>query len=71
MCGQLAESGVNLLITADIAIEYQRAIELFGKTFNALLETLAHIGERQLGAFTLAGLGNAVGNRTIGKQARN
>ena len=63
------EEGVDLRVVGDVAGEHQVAAELVGELGDAVLEALADIGERQLGAFALAGLRDAVGNRTVRQQA--
>ena len=62
---EVGEEGVDLFIAADVAIENQLGVEFFRELGDAVLETLADIGERQFRAFALARLGDAVGDGTI------
>jgi len=62
---------VDLCVVGDVAGENQRAVELGRELGEALLEALVLIGEGELGALAVAGLGNAVGDRMLGQKARD
>ena len=68
---QVAEQRFYLLVAADVAREDQFAVELLREIDDPVLEAVADIGECQLGAFTFAGLGDAVCDGTVGQQARD
>jgi hypothetical protein len=67
----LREQALDLGVVADIAVEGQRGAELDGVLGAAVLEALADVAERQFGPLTMAGLGDAVGDRTLVEQARD
>jgi hypothetical protein len=64
---QIRKERRNLLVAAHIAFEYQITAKFLGVISDALLEAFANVGESQLGAFALARLRNAIGNRAIGQ----
>lgn len=63
--------GLNFFVAAHVHLEDEIAAELFGKGVNSVAGTVSRIGEGELGPFTMASLGDAVGNGTVGKQPRN
>ena len=63
--------GLNFFVAAHVHLEDEFAAELFGKSVNAVAGTVSRIGEGELGPFTMASLGDAVGDGTVGKQPRN
>ena len=60
---QCHEQVVDIGIDAHIAGENQFAAEFIGKLGDAFLKTLVLEGKGQRGPFTMAGLGNAIGDR--------
>src|SRR5450830_79067 len=71
MLRQVAEDGADLFIAGHVAVEYQFAAKFGGKFRDAFLEALAHIGEGEGRAFTVASLGDAVGDGAVRQQARD
>ena len=65
------DGGLNFFVAAHVHLEDEIAAELFGKGVNSVAGTVSRIGEGELGPFTMASLGDAVGNGTVGKQPRN
>ena len=63
--------GLNFFVAAHVHLKDEIAAELFGKSVNAVAGTVSRIGEGKLGPFTMASLGDAVGDGTVGKQPRN
>ena len=68
---EVGEHRGDLVVAADVAREDQRAAELRSEAFGALPEALADIREREFGAFTMAGPCDAVGDGTVGQDARD
>ena len=63
--------GLNLFVARDIHFQAKAAAEFRGKSGDAVAETFAHVGKSQLGTFAVTSFGDAVGNGTVGKHARN
>ena len=49
----------------DVAMAQHQAADLGGQRLDPLLQRVALIGQRDLGALGVAGLGNAPGDRTV------
>jgi hypothetical protein len=58
-----------LFVAAHVAIKNQLGVKIGSELGDAVLETLTHITERQLGALCVAGLGNAVSDRAVRQHA--
>ena len=56
-------------VAAHIAVKNQFGVKLGGKAGDAVFEALAHIAEGQLGTFTVAGFGDAVGDGAVAQNA--
>jgi hypothetical protein len=68
MLAEFDEEVSDLFVAGDIERENQRAVEFGGKLVDAVDEALVLVGESQLCAFTMAGLGDAIGNGVLGQQ---
>ena len=66
---QVGEEFFDLLVAAHIAIKNQFAVKIGSEFGDAVLETLTHIAESQLGTLRVAGLGNAISDRAVGQHA--
>ena len=62
------EQIVDLLVAADIDRNGDVTAEFGSEFLDAVFEALVLVGECQLRAFAVAGLGNAVGDGMLGKQ---
>jgi len=62
------EDIVDLLVAGDVERNGDVAVEFGSEFLDAVFEAFVLVGERQLGAFAVAGLGNAVGNGMLGQQ---
>ena len=62
------KQGVDFCIAADIAGKDQLAFKFISKFGDAINKAFILEGEGQAGAFTMAGLGDAVSNRMFGQQ---
>ncbi len=67
MPSQVFEKLVNLGVVTNVTIKNQRGVKVGRQFGDAALEALAHIAEGQFGPLRVAGLGNAIGNRTVGQ----
>ena len=70
-CAQGFEHCCDLAVVGDVAVEHQRRPELGGELADAILEALALIAERELGALAAERARDAVGDRPVGEDARN
>ncbi len=61
------EGGSDLGIVRHVHVEHEIGAELRRDLGDPLLEAVAHVGESEFGAFTLAGVRDAVGDRAVGK----
>ena len=61
----------HVVVLRHVAAEERRRPELGGDLRDALLELVVHVGERERGAFALARLRDAVGDRAIRQDARD
>ncbi|NJK43357.1 MAG: hypothetical protein HC933_03055 [Pleurocapsa sp. SU_196_0] len=69
MLAKLRKQSLDLGVLGNVAVKGQYGAE-FGRRFgHALLEALALVAERQLGAFAVAGAGNAIGQRAVVQNA--
>ena len=66
---QLREYRLDLGILGNVTGVDGGRPELVGVLRHALLEAFVLVGEGEFGAFAVAGLGNAVGDRPVGDQA--
>ena len=66
---QVGKHAGNLLVAGYIAVKHQLGIELGSELGDAVLEALTHVAESQLGTLFVAGLGNAIGDGTVGQHA--
>ena len=65
------ESGVDLLVDGDVQRHRQFRAEGLGERLDALLHLVVGVGEGELGAFAMHGLGDAPGDRTICRHAHD
>ena len=61
----LGENRIDRGRVGNVAMPDDEAADLLGKRLDALLERVALIGERKLGAVTAAGFGDAPGQRAL------
>jgi hypothetical protein len=66
---ELAIEGVDLCVFGDIALEYQLAVELGREFGNAVEEAFVLISEGEFRAFTMTGLGDAIGDGAVAQQS--
>ena len=66
---QLPECALDLRVVGDVEVEDELGAELGGVLGHALLEALSLVAERQLGAFAVAGPGDAVGDGAVVQDA--
>ena len=71
MLGDIGENLVDGRRIGDVAMAGDKGAEFRRQRFDALLERLALIGQRDFGAMLDTGLGDAPGNRTIVRDAEN
>jgi hypothetical protein len=62
------EHVVDLLVAADVDRNGDVAAELGSELLDAVFEALGLVGEGEFRAFTVAGLGDAVGDGVLGQQ---
>ncbi|MNT07875.1 hypothetical protein D3C72_1425950 [compost metagenome] len=67
MLGQFGEGAFDLAVFGHVARQHDLAAEFGGELAHAVLEAVAHIGERQFGALLVTGARDAVGDGTVGK----
>src|SRR6266705_1100492 len=69
--GKLGKERGDLGVVRDVAGKRKTAAELARHLGDAVLEALVLVGERELRALAPGGLGDAIGDRTVGEQARD
>ena len=67
--GQFDKQVVDLFVAGDIDLHSDVTAEFSGKFLDAVFETLGLVGEGELCAFTVAGLGDAIGDGVLGQQS--
>ena len=68
LLAELLEEAGDLRVVLHVERVDQAAAEVGGELGDAVLEAVVLIGEGELGAFAVHGLGDAVGNRTVAEQ---
>jgi hypothetical protein len=68
---EFGEQALDGGVVAHVAFEHQLGVEFGGEFSDAVLEAVADVAESQFGAFAMAGLGDAVGDGAVRKQARD
>ncbi len=66
---EVSEQALDGGVIAHIAVKHQFGIEFGSEFSDAVLEAFADVAESQFGAFAMAGLGDAVGDGAVRKQA--
>ena len=69
--GKRLEHRLDASLVGDVAREHELRADLGGERLDPLLDGVALIGERDLGALVAAGLGDAPGDRAVVGDAEN